>query len=70
MAALDQAIVIVYAAHVGIRPIQYEGIDEAYRASVEGWDIWETHAICRDCLAVALTGLGFPGALQGKMPDE
>ncbi len=35
----------------------YDGLDEAYRASVEGWQ-FPARPICRDCIATALIAMG------------
>lgn len=35
----------------------YDGIDQAYRASVEGWK-FPAPPICRECVGVALVAMG------------
>ena len=41
----------------------YDGLDEAYKAALEGWEVFEKRVVCRDCLATALIALGYPGGL-------
>jgi hypothetical protein len=35
----------------------YSGLDEAYRANVEGWT-FPARPVCRDCLATAMISMG------------
>ena len=42
----------------GAEGVDYGGLDEAYRANVEGWTMGTT--TCRDCIRTALVGMGYP----------